>query len=173
MDIAVTNLNAGHLSRFLTELEKGGKECVEKMAVTGQSLIQDRIQERGIPGRQYSTNKLPSFFFEGRGLNAKGRKVAKEGISYKEFRQNNGLQTDHVDFTFSGRMFGGTRLLRVQVAGTSFVAQVGGTDRETDEKLGYLLKQFGNDVFDPTPEEQQEIDVIAEDFLASLFEDYI
>jgi hypothetical protein len=176
VDIPVTSLAEGHLARFLASLETGGLKCVETMALTGQSLIQHRIQEEGVPGRKYSKNKLPAFFFDDKASTARGRKFvddATEGISYEEFREADGKQVDHVDLTFSGRMFGGTRIIRLTSGGSAFVAQVGGTDAEVDAKLGYAVERFGEKVFDPTPEEQREIDEIAEDFLSTLFSDFL
>lgn len=183
MDIPVQQLGPAHLERFLASLETGGQRCVETMAITGQSLVQHRIQQQGVPGRKYSKNKLPAFFFDERSLNAGGRKLVgekakdakddREGISYEEFRVANGLQVDHVDLTLTGRMFGGTRIVRLFSSGATFTAQVGGTDAEVDAKLGYALQEFGEKVFDPTPEEEKEIDEIAEDFLASLFTEFL
>jgi hypothetical protein len=176
MDISASQLNRGHLEQFLAALDSGGQKCVQTMALTGQSLVQHRIQEKGIPGKKYSKNKLPAFFFDDLTLNATGRKAvddATEGISYEELRIADGKQVDHVDLTFSGRMFGGTKIVRILTSGATFVAQVGGTDEEVDAKLGYAVLHYGENVFDPTPEEQLEIDEIAEDFLAKLFEQFL
>lgn len=147
------------------------------MAIAGWSLVQNRIQEKGIPGKKYSKNKLPAFFFDDRGTTAAGRKAVDdaqdEGISYEEFRVADGKQVGHVDLTFTGRMFGGTKIIRILTSGSTFVAQVGGTDAEVDAKLGYAVAHYGENVFDPSIEEQQEIDEIAEDFLANLFNEFL
>jgi hypothetical protein len=177
VDISVSDLAAGHLERFLAALETGGQKCVQTMALTGQSLVQHRIQEKGVPGKKYSKNKLPAFFFDDVASTAAGRKAVEDadddGISYEDFRVADGKQVGHVDLTFSGRMFGGTRIIRILTSGATFVAQVGGTDEEVDAKLGYAIAHYGPNVFDPTLEEQQEIDEIAEDFLSNLFNEFL
>jgi hypothetical protein len=179
MDIPVEQLNINHLQAFLRDLEEGGKKCVETMAITGQSLVQHRIQTKGVGGRQYSRAYLPVPWFEDKALNAGGRELIAEqkeshqGISYYDWRVANGLQVRHVDLTFTGRMFGGTRIVRILASGSTFVAQVGGTDEEVDAKLGYAVYRYGPEVFDPSPEEQKEVDEIAEDFLSNLFNEYL
>jgi hypothetical protein len=177
VDIRVEELADGHLARFMASFEAEGQKCVQKMALTGQSLVQHRIQEKGIPGKKYSKNKLPAFFFDDKASTAAGRKAVDdaqpEGISYEDFRVADGKQVDHVDLTFSGRMFGGTRIIRILASGATFVAQVGGTDAEVDAKLGYAVQHYGENVFDPTPEEQTEVDEIAEDFLSNLFSEFL
>jgi hypothetical protein len=79
------------------------------------SAVINRIQSRGVSAsgdafRPYSTNEVSVSYFAGRVLRAdRFKQLQKKGTaSYKEFRENQGLQTDYKDFTFSGQMFGQT-----------------------------------------------------------------
>lgn len=170
------------LTAFFDHFKTDGLKVVEQMALTGQSLIQDRIQSKGVTGAKYSDTKVPLFFVSGKNLNKKGEKftdkqkgAGKDGkdgfVSYKDVRHANGLQTEFVDLTFSGRMFGGTRLLSTENEGNEFTANVGGTDQEVDNKLGWNVERYGPDTFSPTKEEQAEIDEIALDLLEGLLDD--
>jgi hypothetical protein len=163
--------------RSFSELtRKDGRKIVEKMALTGQSLIQHRIQEVGVEGASYSDTELPLTFLEGRHLNKKGeahiegRKAAKKGSSYKDLRVAEGLQVNHVDLTRRGRMFGGTGLLPGSESDDVFAANIGGSDSEVDALLGYQVDRYGPETFSPNKQEQTEVDEIAIDFLDKLFE---
>lgn len=91
-----------------------------RLSQSALSLVKDRVINLGINAQgvkypNYSTNKLPSFFFFGKGL-SKGAddkmnaelkrqrkaKIPNPGISYEQWRDINGLQTNHVDLKFSG-----------------------------------------------------------------------
>lgn len=85
------------------------------------SLIRNRIINQGVdhkgkPFGKYSTNPLPYFFFNNKGLSQKADKnaeaikkaqskkgfVGEKGISYEQWRKANGLQTNHIDMKFTG-----------------------------------------------------------------------
>ena len=134
------------------ELQKASEEY----AMSLMGMVVNRIQKEGIPGRKYSKNKLPAFWFEGRELNAGGRalvekhtkkkerdfyrlvgeKVRKnkaldemeDGISYEEWRIANGLQVDHIDLTFSGRMMQNLGIIGTKRVGNLWVTIIGGKD---------------------------------------------
>lgn len=129
------------LSQFINNLEKLVNNydaeirlIVDEVALNAIALIIRRIQQTGLSGgRRYSTNKLPTFYFYNRALNAGGRQLLnrhrkkdfrdalrragenvrrnsrlddmEDGISYEEWRRANGLQTSFVDLTYSGKMF--------------------------------------------------------------------
>lgn len=151
--------------------KRDGRKIVEKMALTGQSLIQHRIQEVGVAGASYSDTVLPLIFVDGKELNKKGKPT--KAISYRQQRINQGLQVDHVDLTYTGRMFGGTGLLPGSESEDVYAANIGGSDSEVDAKLGYQVDRYGPETFSPNKQEQAEVDEIANDFLDQLFEDLI
>lgn len=159
----------------------------EEMAMNTMALVVNRIQQEGVEGKTYSKNKLPVFFFVGRELNAggkalverhkkkkdrdsakkKGEKVRKNqglddlepGISYEEWREANGLQTAHVDLTFSGRMFQNLGIIGTVKTGDSYVTIIGGIDKEVKDKLQWNAKRFG-DFMATNNEENAELSII-------------
>ena len=148
---------------FVNLARQGATDCV--------ALIVNRIQQEGIPGRTYSENPLPVFWFEGKALNAGGRalldahhkkkeraKTIKEGgkvrknakldnlengISYGEWRRANGLQTNHIDLTFTNRMFRGLIIKTVENSGGVVSVVIAGQDQETIDKLQWNTDRFG------------------------------
>ena len=137
------------LDNSIETLENKMFDVAEEIATGGLALVVNRIQSEGLPGRSYSTNKLPAFFAKGRENNAGGRavletkKVKAEGISYKEWREANGLQTSFVDLTFTGRMFQGLTVIEVTNKDGNYVAVVGGFDKEVNDKLRWNAIRFG------------------------------
>jgi len=158
------------LTEFNARLDAQGQLTAEKMAVTGISLVVERLQRQGVDGAAYSKRRMPIKWLEGKSLNSKGeqyiadQKEAHQGGNWGEFRVEQGLQIAHVDLTYSGRMLGGWLVLNVSTEGRGrFVARTGGADKEVDDKLFYQVTRYGDEVFDPTPDEQAEIDEIAID----------
>ena len=77
------------------------------------ALIEDRIVSKGEKAEggkfsPYSTKPVAAFRYFGRSRNAGGEAAAKraakekKGVSYKDFRQFNGLSTSFKNFQFSG-----------------------------------------------------------------------
>lgn len=63
---------------------------------------------------------------------------------YAELRQLNGLQTAHVDLTFSGRELQNIKVLRDAQTGEKFTAYIGATNEENKKKLEGQNKRYGN-----------------------------
>ena len=121
----------------------------ETMALEAQAIIIDRIQKYGITGRRYSANPLPVFFFEGRELNSPGAALLKrkdkrkEGVSYEEWRKANGLQTDHIDLSFSNRMWEKLVIVGTFKEGDVVKTIIAGGDQSTKDKLKWNTERFG------------------------------
>lgn len=131
------------------------------LAQTGLALVTLRIQSRGLPGRQYSTNPLPKFYF--RPINAGGRAYVKKEKkpTYKGFRAASGLPSEYVTLTYSGRTI---RSLQAQGAGTSgtqYTARVVASDAESALIIGYLGKQYG-DFLAPNAAEAAEVSAVGQ-----------
>lgn len=187
IDLIISSLDA--------ELQKASEE----FAMSALGLVVNRIQQEGIPGRKYSTNKLPAFWFEDKALNGGGRALVEKhmkkkerafykmvgekvrnnkaidemenGISYDEWRQANGLQVNHVDLTFSGRMMQNLGVLGTKRNGNIWVTVIGGTNAEVIMKLEYTTKMFGK-WLKPTDQEkdllQMQFQKRIDDFLNRL-----
>lgn len=151
---------------FINNIDNALDKTAEEMklvmleaASNGKELVIRRIQNRGL-NDQYSTNKLPNFFFRGKALNAGGRSLYEksrekgEGISYREWRLANGLPVNNVRLTFSGKMFQGWNEARSERKGLIVRGFVGGINQEVRNKLKWNKSRFPN--FDkPTPEEKR------------------
>ena len=121
---------------------------MKEAALSGKALLSLRIQNQGL-NKQYSINKLPIFFFRGRGLQSGAterfldKKVkAGEGVSYKEWRSANGLPTDSVKLTFTGKMFQGWNIPFVERKGLIVKGAVAGNNPEVKNKLKWNKSRF-------------------------------
>ncbi len=194
IDDAIKKID-GYLADFDQEMAK----ISEELAINAKSLIIHRIQTEGLPGRQYSKHKLPEFFFEGRELNgggkallekhskkaardeqrAAGEKVRKnkaldeleDGISYEEWRRANGLQTNFIDLTFSGRSFQNVGVIATEKRGDIYITIVGAFNEETRQKLRYNAIRFG-DFFVVNEQEQKMLNELYRTRLNNYTENY-
>ena len=156
--------------------------ALEEVAINAISLVVNRIQQEGLPGKQYSDQKLPPYFFYGKELNAGGRNILQrkdkkalrvaltakgeklkkntgadqedDGISYREWREANGLQVSIVDLTFTGRMLQNLGILESQKQDGIYRIVIGGLDKEVKDKLKWNAQRFG-DFFAFTEEEKK------------------
>jgi hypothetical protein len=159
------------LSSFNAQLDEQCTRTAERMAVTGISLVVERIQSRGVEGAEYSDNRLPAWYIKGKELNSGGiayfdkHNKAGDGVTWGENRAAQGLQNSYVDLTYSGRMLGSWVVLKVEKGRGRFVSRTGSTDSEGDAKLAYQVLRYGPETFEPTLAEQAEVDEIAKDDL--------
>lgn len=137
------------LDALIGDYEDEMLKICESVALNARALIINRIQQEGLPGQFYSKNPLPTFFYEGRELNAGGRSILKrkdkrnKGISYEEWREANGLQTAHVDLSFTNRMWQNLVIIGTFKEGDQYRTVIGGGDEETKKKLEWNTKRFG------------------------------
>lgn len=128
---------------FDRALNAGGRRLYEQKT---RKKIRDRVRERNAYQLVNSTKvKLRA---------AKSVDQLDEGISYEEWRRANGLQTDQVDLTFSGRMMQNLGLIGTKKVGSIWVAVIGGTNPEVKAKLIWNTQRFGP-WFKPTDEEKR------------------
>lgn len=150
-----------NIENALNKTAEEMKPVMQEAALTGKAIITRRIQNLGL-NKQYSDNKLPTFFFRGKALNSGGRslyeKAKKEGggISYREWRKANGLPVNNIRLTFSGKMFQGWNQAASQRDKYIIRGLVGGINKEVRDKLRWNKSRFPN--FDkPTSEEKKLI----------------
>lgn len=155
-----------HFDGLIDKLETGLVTVTETAAMDLMAIIVNRIQQEGLPGKKYSKNKLPKFFFHDSGTvaaqKALNRKEFKDGVSYEEWRKLNGLQVAHVDLTFTGRMFQNLAIIETIVADGNYLTIIGGIDKEVKDKLRWNAERFGN-FLTLTPEEKEEFSKIMEE----------
>jgi hypothetical protein len=156
------------LKALAKDIQEQGPRIAKTMALTGSSIVQERIQKSGIPGKKYSTNFIPAYYLRGKELNAGGKAYLEDHnlnddlTNWGEFRKAQGLQAEFVDLTYSGRMFAGLVLQAQSANGSRFTATMGGSDMEVDKKLGWNSERYG-DFLEPNTEEKAEIDEIVND----------
>lgn len=170
------------VDNIISGLETELQNASEELALSLMGMVVNRIQQKGLEGRQYSKNPLPEYFFYDRWLNAGGRALyekktrkkireaisdigirknkrideQEDGITYEEWRIANGLQVAHVDLTFSGRMFQNLGIIGTKKVGEYYVTVIGGTNPEVILKLEWNKKRFG-DFLKPTQEEAEKL----------------
>lgn len=185
------------LDFVIANLDNWIKEILITVSWNGLALVVNRIQQEGLEGKQYSNQKLPEFYFEGKDLNAGGRnllerkdkkkmrqgirylggKVRKnaaidaesDGISYREWRQANGLQVAHVDLTYTGMMFRGLKKLEHKTDGNTHVVRIYSEHEEVNKKLRWNAQRFG-DFLAFNHDEKQMLEEIFKNRLLAKFE---
>lgn len=125
---------------FNNELEMIATE----MANNAKALSNRNIVDHGVEGAAYSNVVYSTFFLEGKELNAKGKtfikskKKKKQLTNWREFREAQGLQGDHVDLTYTGDMWSHIGVVRiVTVEDGKVVAMLGGTTQTSADKMGW------------------------------------
>src|SRR5690606_37271109 len=137
------------------EIERDGEIIMERMAVSARALIERRVKTEGI-GEYSSKKSAPSFYFYGKGNN-KGREAAfikekskkingkPQYTNWAEFRESQGLQSDHVDGTFSGRTWNNVKVLAKGKRGPlKYFATIGNDQEAEEKKMEYLTDRYGD-----------------------------
>jgi len=103
----------------------------------------------------YSDNKLPLFFFEDKARRKVNldKKKYKHGISYKDWRSLNGLQSKVVDLEFSGDLR--RSISTVKINTTTIAVEI--RDNENIKKANYLENMFSSSIFEASEKEKNEI----------------
>lgn len=132
----------------------------EEAALNAKALVVRRIQAEGVG--EYSDKPLPVYFFK----DANGVKLEKtksnagirfiekaaiekaagkrKGITWAEIRDAEGLQTEHVDLTFTGEMFRDLHILGTNVQRYKITTILGASRKETQDKLKYNAIRYGS-----------------------------
>lgn len=133
------------------------------------ALVENRIVDKGEKAdgsrlSPYSTKPAPAFFYFGRSRNNAGENAirkkakAKQPVSYREFRQINGLNVEHKSLEFTGEMWQGfgpvsVRTIRPGVAEVT----IGGKNERTRSLLGYHSDRERTEITAPSREEIRQI----------------
>ncbi|WP_343320204.1 hypothetical protein [Sphingobacterium multivorum] len=180
------------LEKLIDEIPEEAENIAVAMALNHKALVVNRIQSEGIPGQSYSDRGVPAYFYAGFSSTAgknKGKtydssyprlnagfdrmiekKLKKgESVSWKDVREANGLQTNHVDFTFSGRTFQNLNVVSIERTGFVSKAYLGATDPEVAQRLFYGFQQYG-DFLQPTDDEKEILADVANGMFTALLE---
>jgi hypothetical protein len=135
------------------------------LTISAKALAEREIRNQGF-GSVYSKNKIPAWFLDGKELNgagaawldAKKKKDAKNthvqdgqkfypadyGTNWGEFRAAQGLQTAHVDLGYTNMMWSNMQPVRVEQKGDVYLAPLGGTNTETQDKMNWNRDRYGD-----------------------------
>jgi len=164
--------------QFLSDITKELPAINARIAVTALSVIKDRIWNEGLSG-SYSTNQIPFFYKKGgkviapyssgeinKGAQdkiASAKKAGKKTLSYKEWREFNNLQTDHIDLKFSGDMWRDINVVSSELRGNDAVTIVTATNQikrkggqSTSEIMSFNAEKYG-DFMTLTSDEEADI----------------
>lgn len=128
------------------------------------ALVKNRIVQRGedyqgAPFTPYSTTPVPAWFYFGKGRSASAnqaaQRLAKERkfVSYKEWRQINGLNTGIKNFEFTGEMLRSIEVQtkKVQTGVVRAVIQAG--NKAAADKLKWSSEKEGVNLLLPSDAE--------------------
>ncbi len=128
-----------------------------------QRVINSGEKSEGGKFSDYSTKKVPAFWYMGRSLNNQGEakvKAAakkKEGVSYKEFREFNNRPTNFKNFSFSQEMWRGFGVKKVESNGGTYTLVIGGKTPESEQKIAWMSGQEKVSIIAPNEEEKQRL----------------
>jgi hypothetical protein len=135
------------------------------LTLSAKALAERRIKEAGF-GAKYSKSKLPHWFLDGKELNQGGAawldaKRKKDqaatktvegkviypddwGVTWGELRAAQGLQTGHVDLTYTGFTFSNMQPVGIEQQGAIVRAPLGATNKETQDKMNWNRERYGD-----------------------------
>jgi len=139
-----------NIDTFINVLETEGSLIVEEMATVSISLIRNRIQEgEGIPGKAYSSK-------------------------YKAYREKKyNFSNKNYIITLTGRMWNGIHVKEVIKRGGLFIARVGGSDEEVENKIRWNIERLGFNFLQPNQDELLEIYDIPQRRLTALVKKWL
>lgn len=156
----------------------------ESMAGTAKAVAQLTIENEAILG-QYKDGVVPAAWFEGKELNARGTSfIAKKMESknktdqltnWKEFRAAQGLQTDHVDLTFTGEMWRGLLPQPFQVDGNKYYSVLAHNNKDGQNKLNWNRQRYGDFISKAlnTPDNKNLLTGIAQEEILRFLDKYL
>lgn len=155
-------------------LRQAAARIVRLQAQTGLALVTLRIQRDGLPGKAYSTNPVPTWWFANKVLNSSGRAYVKKNRlgTWGGFRAAQGLPSDRVTVTYTGRMFRSLTPTEGVATGTVFTSQVVASNAESAKVLGYNIEHYG-DFLQPLPSEQAQVALVGKIELDKIVNQYL
>jgi hypothetical protein len=156
------------IKEFRDSLPEVLPDVATSVSMAGKAIAERTIKDKGF-GKAYSTTPIPSWYFYGKELNKTGKtfleslKDPKGAVKSKkklediteldllqgtttwgEFRKAQGLQTDYVDLTYSGKMWAGMFPQDVQVTLFDYIAPLGNNTKEGQDKMNYNYERYGD-----------------------------
>jgi hypothetical protein len=140
------------LKEFVIALDREMPKLMLETAITGKSLIQNRIQETGI--------------------NADNRELGIYSNLSKTIRKESGKQIAYIDLTFSGRMWVNIGIIKESEGKNKYTATIGAKTEDNQKKLSDNTVRFG-EILKISEGEKEKLELIAEESLNILAKKYI
>lgn len=145
------------LKQVKNEIEKKLPDFAVQNTIEAKALIERNIRAVGF-GAHYSGNKLPTWFFEGKAKSGAGEayieRIKKQdaklpegeegGMTWADLRKAEGLPTDHVDLSFTNKMYAGMGPQEPYFNGGIVVCPLGGNTVEVVNKLNWNRDRYGD-----------------------------
>lgn len=155
------------------------------VSLSAKAISERAIKDAGF-GKTYSQNKIPAFLLWGKELNASGttflvnhgvkadgtqgeakkKRRKKKGdpdpgsfntmTNWAEFRDAQGLQNQFVDLSYSNQMWSNMQPVGVVQKGDLYLAPLGATNTEAQNKMNWNFKRYGDFVGVMIKEQQRE-----------------
>ena len=138
--------------------------CIEQ-AQSGLTIVKGRSTSKGIyvdslDGNyaEYSTNPIPSWFFNGKQRNQAGSEFIKKNriTTWHQFRQAQGLTSEKVNLSYTNRMWTSISIVRTAQIDGGVMVVIGSTDDRVQRYLPFLAKRYGNFI-NPTASEKADL----------------
>lgn len=141
------------MKQIKAELPEILGKTAESMAGTAKAVAMLTIEKEAILGR-YSSGMVPAYLLQGEELNARGTSFLAKKMKAKtpqdkltnwaQFRAAQGLQTDHVDLTYSGEMWRGLLPQPYKFDGNIVYSELAHNNKDGQDKLNWNRKRYGN-----------------------------
>lgn len=194
IDDAITNMD-----NFLAALEAEMPAVADEVALNALALVKNRIVDKGegIEGAAYSTRPMlateEKFVVKSAFKQSKVQVKRKDGTvvnrklwirfpraskavpvmelpdGYKQFREIQGREGDHVNLSYTGHMWQATTIVARTHTGLTWVTIIGGLDEEAKNKLSWMTEKYG-EFLKVMPEEQILLDQIFHTRLQSIYD---
>ena len=137
------------------------------VSMSAKALAERTIKDKGF-GFLYSQTEVPAWFFKGKELNKRGlaylesleEKADEENpalTNWGEFRNSQGLQSKYVDLTYSGKMWASMFPQDVQIDLFRYVAPLGSTNKEGQNKMNWNYERYGDFVGEALKGDSEDI----------------
>jgi len=147
---------------------EGSKAGADAAALVENRIVTKGEKKDGSRFSAYSNKQVAAFRYFGRSRNQAGERAVrqkakeKKGVSYNEFREFNGLNTNVKNLQFTGEMWQGFGLRNVRVIGSGVVEiEIGGKNARSNLLLKAHSKREDTEV---TGLSEKEIELVLKGF---------